>query len=170
MEQSSSADSFETGFFSLAVSSGPLSTPISAGTPFTFDLKVYTGAAADVPASYELRTQAFTSEAISITNLTGTTIADAHAGQPLPVQWTLPRSYAIENVKLRAIVEGKPSWATTYRVWCEVKGPLLAATATAATLTLPATGCQNEPTSGVFVYVTVEGVNGERSVAVYSYR
>jgi hypothetical protein len=162
-----SADA-EGAYFPLVASSGPLSMPIAAGTPFTFKLLVYVDGT-DVPATYELKTPAFTSEAISITNLTGTTIADAHAGQPLNVQWTLPQSYAIENVTLKALVQGTPSGAT-YHLVCEVKGPLLAATSTSGSLTLPATGCRNLPTTGVDVYVTVEGVNGERSVARYSYR
>jgi hypothetical protein len=159
----------EEGFFPFVASSGPLSVPIAAGTPFTFDLMVYTDGV-KVPVSYELRTKAFTSEAIAITNLAGTTVADAHAGQPLTVQWSLPRSYAIENVKLKALVTGTPSWATTYHVVCEVKGPLLAATATSGSLTVPASGCRDEPTTAVDVYVEVEGVAGERSVAVYSFR
>ena len=158
----------EDAFFTLVASSGPLSAPIAAGTPFTFDLKVYVDGAL-VPVSYELRTKAFTSEAISITNLTGTTIADAHAGQPLTVQWTLPRSYAIENVRLKALVTGTPQGAT-YHFACETAGPLLAATATSGSLTIPAKGCDNQPTTAVDVYVVVEGVSGERSVAVYSYR
>jgi hypothetical protein len=147
------------------VAERPLSAPVVAGTPFTFNLTLSDNGTTSSVA-YESRPTSFTSEAISITNLTGTTLADAQLGTPKNVQWTLPRTYAIQNVKLMTITSAQYS---TYTDLCEESGPLLSATATSGTLTIPAT-CGNGSTATADVYVIVEGVNGERSVAIYSFK
>jgi hypothetical protein len=82
------------------------------------------------------------------------------------VKWTLPQSYAVQTVTLRAVFT---SDSFGYSYWCTAQGPLLSATATSASLTIPAS-CGNYLTTQADVYVIVEGINGERSTAVYAYR
>jgi hypothetical protein len=158
------SDSERNDFLQLFASRGPLSAPIAAGTAFTFDLAMDSQGTEAV--SYQLKTKAFTSEAISVTNLAGITIADAHLGEPLQVKWTLPQSYAVQTVTLRAVFT---SDSFGYSYWCTAQGPLLSATATSASLTIPAS-CGNYLTTQADVYVIVEGINGERSTAIYAYR
>jgi hypothetical protein len=152
-------------FYELHAESALLSTPVPAATSFTFNMNLYSnGATQAVP--YVFKTNASTSETISITNLQGTTLAAAQLGEPLTVQWTLPQTYAVENVRLTAVLKSDYQY---FNELCDVAGPFLSVTATSGTITLPAT-CYGKAVLRAAVYVTAEGVNGERSVAVYSFQ
>lgn len=144
--------------------SGPLGTLIAAGTPFTVNLARSSGS----PVTYEIQTNAFTTEPISITNLTGSTLADAQLGQPLQVSWTLPQTYAIANVQLIALVFTGSS-ADPASLQCEANGPILSAAATSATITIPDM-CNGQPVMAVNLNLSVNGINGERNQVIYSFQ
>lgn len=136
---------------------GPLSAPLpAAGTLFTFTLTKAAGGT----EVYPVPLNAFTTELIHITNLTGITLPDAHLGGTLPVSWTLPSTYAVSKVNASAILQ-------TAHFQCEAKPSLpLSVTATSTTLTMPAL-CNGEAITQVNINVSTDGINGERSSVIY---
>lgn len=107
--------------------------------------------------------RATTTESISITNLTGHTLADAKLGEPLLVQWTLPKTFPILETNLIGglTVEGG--------VFCHVEGGDFLAPTTSATITFPTT-CAGQPVISANINVNVLGINGEQTTVSYIFR
>lgn len=138
---------------------------ITGVTPFTVVVTPSGGS----PVSYHLNSNAVTSEPVNITNLTGSTMADAHLGSPMTVNWTLPKTFAISQVKIGTVaLTGLMSSPSTFK--CDNGGmtPVLSTTSTTAQVTIPAT-CNGEPTTQAEIYLQVYGVNGELTMAYYTY-
>jgi hypothetical protein len=145
------------------INSGPLASLLPAGTPFTLTLARSTGGS----ASYTLETNAFTTEAISITSPTGSTLADAQLGQTLNVEWSLPHTYPIASIQLHALVfTGDSNDPNTLQ--CEADGQLSGLDATSGTLVIPAT-CGGQPVVQANINLSVDGVNGERNQVIYGF-
>jgi hypothetical protein len=143
------------------INSGPLATLLPAGTPITLTLSPGTGQ----PVSYTLETNAFTTEAISITNLTGSALANARLGETLDVEWTLPHTYPIASIGLHALTFTGAS-SDPSALQCEVNGTVAGLDATSGTLTIPTT-CAGQPVLSVNINLSVDGVNGERNQVIY---
>ncbi|HEY0685740.1 MAG TPA: Ig-like domain-containing protein [Steroidobacter sp.] len=143
--------------------SGPLSIPVPAGTPFAMTVEEFQGPT----VTYQLSSNAVTTERIAITNLTSHALADA-LGRTLDIEWTLPASYEVQTVTLVRYMHMLNGFDGKAFSNAEKK-PLLPSTATSAQLAIPADWGSHAIT-GVDIHVIVEGVNGERSVAIYSFR
>ena len=144
--------------------SGALSELVPAGTPFTFVITPSSGP----PVTYILETNAFTTEAISITSPTGSTLADANLGQSLDVTWTLPTTYPIGHVQLTALTfTGDSNDPQTLQ--CEADGPTLSTSATSGTISIPTT-CSGQPIVSVNLNLSIDGVNGERNQVIYGFQ
>lgn len=136
---------------------------IPAGTSFTVAVTLSSGPT----ATYTEISNAFTTEAIMITNLTGTTIADATLGSPLTVNWTLPKTFAIAQVRIESVAyTGPGNDPSTFK--CGTNGPVLGIAATTAQVTFPAT-CNGDPVLLAMVNVQVIGVNGEHEITEYQF-
>ena len=153
VEPSGNMDTFE-------INTGTLSQLPPAGTPFTFSLAT----ASTGTVSYTVKTNAWTTEAISITNLTGTALAAANLGSSLTVNWTLPTTFTIARVRLGANVN-----AGGYQCKTTDSDTNRGITATTGTITMPAT-CNGLAASDVDVQVEVRGVNGERTSVIYGFK
>jgi hypothetical protein len=146
----------------------PTTNLLPAGTPFTLTLSQSGGGT----VSYTVKSNAFTTELISITNLSGSNFATvAHPGTPLTVQWTLPKTFPIARVRLTA--EGFTSADQTSGFNCLVDtigngAPVLSTTATSGQITVPAT-CAGQPVVTGNVDVQVIGTNGEKEVVIYQF-
>ncbi len=118
----------------------------------------------------------YTTEAINFTNLTSHALAAAQLGQPLNVQWALPVSFPIADIKVFGNV-----WVVsgTGSANCTVKPTApIAVTSTSATLTLPTT-CLGSPVvslpsnsgpgTAASVTVQVDGVDGEKTMAAWNF-
>ena len=144
---------------SYGIMSDVLAQQPPAGTPFTYTLaSVATGT-----VSYTIPLNAWTTEAIRITNLTGTTLADAHLNSPLTVNWTLPKTFPVAKVMLGANIN-----AGNYQCKTANGDMDLGCTVTSGTITIPST-CHGIPASNVDVNVSVWGVNGEEEWVIYSF-
>jgi hypothetical protein len=139
--------------------SGTLSDLVPTGTPLTITMTPTGGGDNQV---FVVKTNAFTTEAITVTNLTGSTLADATLGSPLHVVWTLPKTFAIAEVKL----SGHSSNAENQQ--CQTDDIILSNDATSGDITLPAT-CNGTVTEANF-NVNVTGVNGEREIIIYEFQ
>jgi hypothetical protein len=139
---------------------GPLSGTLpAAGSLYTVTISLAAGGT----AAYPTPLNAFTTELISITNLTGTTVASAHLGGTLAVNWGLPVTYAVSRVKLSAIIE-----SASFQCEVSTTPSVLANTATSGSLAMPTT-CGGEPITQVNINLSTEGPNGERSQTIYFY-
>jgi len=140
---------------------------ISGGAPFTFVLTPSSGPT----TTYTLAVNAITTETSSITNLTGGNLTtDAHPGSPLTVNWTLPKTFAISQIRLGTVAyTGVPNQPTTIK--CDDGGEqvVLGITATTAQVTIPNT-CGGQPTAQAEIYLLVYGVNGELTTVYYTYQ
>lgn len=161
---SPSTPALVTSFENYTLNSGVLSTLVPAGTIFTFRLTKRTG----VVERYDVPLNAFSTERISITSPTGNTLAAATLGQQLNIAWTLPKTYAIQELSLTA-VGFAGSQASSLTRQCETRGPILGATTTAAAITIPST-CQGSPVTEVNLHLVVEGTNGERSEVIHFFK
>jgi len=136
---------------------------VPAGTIVTVNLM----RAAGGTVSYEFPLNAFTTEPISITAPTASSMADAKLGQDLAVQWTLPTTFAVAEVRLSG-------WGFTGQqdnpntLSCETERPILSKTATSGTVVIPA-DCQGQAVVRANINLSVLGVNGERTVVVYEF-
>ncbi len=141
---------------------------ISGGTPFTFVVTPSSGPA----VTYTLAVNATTTEAISITNLTGGTIADAHLGSPQTVNWTLPKTFAISQVRLGTVAwTGDQNSPSTLK--CDDMGEttVLGTTSTTGQITIPATcGQAAAATLQAEIYLQVYGINGEFTTVYYTFQ
>lgn len=137
---------------------------LPAGTPFTITLTPATGSA----VSYTLPLNSWTTDPVTLTAPTSTTLADANLGGSLDVSWTLPTTYAIAEVKLIAIgaettTSGGPECIFDQSTpnW-----PVVGNTSTTATISLPTTCPDGNSIVTVNINVTTVGVNGEQSSAL----
>jgi hypothetical protein len=153
-----------TSFENYSINSGLLSALVPAGSIFTFRLARKNG----VVERYDVPLNAFTTERISITSPTANTLASARLGQQLNVVWTLPRTYAIQELSLTAIgYTGSQTNPLTRQ--CETRGPILGATTTTAAITIPSS-CEGLPVKEVNLHLVVEGINGERSEVTHFFK
>ena len=146
--------------------SGVLKSLVPAGTPITVTMTPASGPA----QQFTVKTNAFTTETISITNLPNSAIADANLGSPLHVEWTLPTTFAIARVKLSGTVfDGDQTKNTTTS--CQVDGLILSINSTSADITLPTTVCgSNGATVQANLNLNVTGVNGEQSNVIFQFQ
>lgn len=144
------------------INSGILTQLPAAGTPITVTL-----ATANGPVSYTIPLNAWTNEAVSITNLTGT-LAASVIGTTQTVNWTLPKTFPIARVKLnvQAFTGDQTQPGTTE---CQVDGPVLGITATTGQIAIPTTCPGGLPVVQVNINLNVTGVNGERETVIYQF-
>jgi hypothetical protein len=144
--------------------SSVLNSLVPAGTAMTITLTPFSGP----QTQYTVHTNAFTTEAISITNLSSSSIADAQLGGTLHVEWTLPKTFAIARVKLGVnVFTGDQTQNTTLS--CDSEGPILSITSTSGDLTMPDT-CAGMPVLQANVDLNVIGVNGEQETVIYQFQ
>jgi len=117
------------------------------------------------PVTYTIKSNAYTTEPSSITNLAGSTIGVANLGNPLTVTWTKPISYAIQDMYL-GYQAYAPSRGDLSPKVCTGGVTLSGTAAPSATVTIPAT-CQGSGVGSVNLDVSVNGVNGEASTITY---
>ncbi len=129
-------------------------------TPFQVQITTATGT-----NSYTILSNAYTTEAISVTNLTGSTIDVAKLGSPLTVNWTKPVTFPISRMGLSyQAFTGLRSDPATFV--CTAAGYMSDATLPSATVTIPTT-CNANPVVSVNLDVWVIGVNGESTTVTY---
>lgn len=133
----------------------------AVGTLFTLTLATPSG-----PVDYTLSTNAWTTEAISITAPTSGSMTDIPFNTPITVTWTLPKTFAITRVKLSA---ESFTGANNTGIDCNTNGPVLGITATTGAITIPAT-CGGQPVLDVNLNVDIEGVNGERETIIGQFK
>jgi hypothetical protein len=135
---------------------------LAGPTSFTFAVTPTSGPV----VTYSVPTNGVTNQFVTITSPTQTTLAAANVGGTLPVTWTLP-GFAISEVKLgghvRTTLEPNPG------VECQIEGPSLAANATSSSISFPAT-CNGQSVHEATINVSVNGVNGERTVYIYIFQ
>ena len=88
-------------------------------------------------------------------------MTDAHLGTPLTLDWTLPKTFAIAQVKLGSVAyTGASEYPSTIK--CDDMGEVvvLGITSTTGQITIPAT-CGGLPTAEAEIYLQVYGINGE---------
>jgi hypothetical protein len=152
-------DSFFGTTGALAAGSRP-----AAGTVYTVTLNRPSAG----PVVYAVPLNAFTTEAIAIASPTGSTLADAHLGGSLNVSWHLPTTYAVRRISLSALVfTGLQDDPATFQ--CESAQAIVGVAATSGTLNVPAT-CNGLPVLSVNLNLAIDGIDGERSNAVYLLR
>ncbi len=110
----------------------------------------------------------YTTEAVSITNLDGTSLSHARLGEPLQVDWTIPDTFAIENVQIEARTFTSGDQGKTAPDCVTTAPPLAPPTAT-GTITIPAR-CNGLQPARIELRVIVTGIAGERSVAIYEFQ
>ncbi len=139
---------------------------ISGGEPFTVVVTPANGS----PVTYTQAVNAITTDTAGITNLTGSSMTDAHLGSSQTVNWTLPKTFAISQVKIGTVAyTGVPDNPSTLK--CDDMGEqvVLGITSTTAQVTIPAM-CSNLSTVQAEIYLQVYGVNGELSSVYYTYK
>jgi hypothetical protein len=134
-----------------------LSTAVPAGTVFTLPL---TASGSTTP--YTWTSAGYSTENITISEPTGTTLSSASLGSPLAVQWTLPTTFPIAGVALTAeYYTGIPKNGNYNQGF--VFGTTTAAASgfpTSGTVTIPA-AISGTAVAFVEIEVHVQGVNGE---------
>jgi hypothetical protein len=136
--------------------SGVLSNPPTKGTPFTVMLTTPTGT-----ENYTIPSNAYTTEPIRITNLSGTALSTVTPGSELTVNWTKPTTFPINKMAL------------SYQAWngsgvaCLGDGTVSDQTIPTGKVTIPAL-CNGSSVTRVHVYVGALGVNGEWSKVTYT--
>ena len=143
-------------------------TPPTAGTPLTVALT-----ANSVSTTYQFATNAVTNEQVAFTgsSVTGSSIVSTLSsftlGSPVTFNWTLPTTYPIAMVKLDALAyDGDQTLSSTHQ--CDVNSNnVLSASATSGSITIPTT-CAGNPVVQVDMNLSVTGINGERSLAIWS--
>lgn len=153
-------------FDTFFINTGPIATANlpSAGTPITASMLRAGSGGSVIPATLALN--AWTSDPVTITAPTNSALSSIVFGASTPVNWTLPTTYAIQDVKLNALVfTGSQSSPSTLQ--CSAKQPALSNNATSGSVVIPAT-CGGLPVVSVNINLGVNGVNGERSQAIFS--
>jgi hypothetical protein len=139
-----------------------LSTFPPPGTVFTFTLTPVTGS----PTTFTVTTAATTTDPVVLTSPSGTTLADATLGQPLPASWTLPRTFPIAQVNFGGHVSTAPPNQPGFN--CEVSGALNPS-ATGGTITFPTT-CMGQAAVEAVINVSADGLNGESTIVLHFFR
>jgi hypothetical protein len=142
----------------------PASLP-SAGIIYTVKLTTASGT-----VNYQEILNTSTTDAVVVTSPIITKLADAHPGSPLTVTWRLPTTFPITSVKLSAIgFTGSSSDAATLSCNSDVTGTnaVLAVTSTSGAVTIPAT-CGGKTVTEANLNLSVDGVNGERAIVIYT--
>ena len=139
---------------------------ISGGTLFTVVVTPTSGPT----VTYTQAVNAITTEAIRVTNLTASSMADAHPGTPLTVNWTLPKTFAIGQIKVGTVAYSGPLNDPS-TVKCDDMGEqvVLGTASTTAQVTIPAT-CNSVATAQAEIYLQVYGINGELSMVFYTFQ
>jgi hypothetical protein len=141
---------------------GGANSALTQRTVFAFTVTPATG-----PAQvYEVLSNTPTDQPVTVTSPTGHELADANLGGSLNVQWTLP-GYATAQVKLSGYVRTAVSPDPGFQ--CRVDEQSLGTSATSGTINLPAT-CNDGSILEAAINVSVDGVNGERSLFIYGFR
>lgn len=143
-------------------------SPPTAGTLLTVALT-----ANSVSTTYQFTTNAVTNEQVAFTgsSVTGSSIVSTLSsftlGSPVTFNWTLPTTYPIAMVKLDALAyDGDQTLSSTHQ--CDVNSNnVLSASATSGSITIPTT-CAGNPVVQVDMNLSVTGINGERSLAIWS--
>ena len=150
---------------------------VPAGAYFSVTVTPQSGS----PVSYTVPTDAFTTEAITITGMstaggpipsteaTDPNLANFPFNAPITVNWTLPKTFPIVQVKLDAQLftgDQTSSNSTVYNCNLNNDGNVLPITATLDTITIPDT-CNSLPVKQVNLNLEVVGVNGERELVIY---
>ncbi|MBG9390398.1 hypothetical protein [Caenimonas aquaedulcis] len=152
-------DSFFGGTGTLPAASVP-----PAGTPFTVTMSRPDGSTVTLVVPLN----ALTTEIVPLTGPSGSALSDAHLGGSLALSWQLPQTYAVARVRLAALVyTGTQSGPSTFR--CEVNSPVLGTSSTQGVLNMPTT-CNGQAIKSVTVNLNITGVNGERSITMYSFQ
>lgn len=115
--------------------------------------------------TYTVESDEFTTEVVSISNIAGSTLAEAKLDQPLFVQWTLPETLLVSSVQLQALSFIDESSSSSD---CTISSPLLPPESTSATITISST-CKGAAVSRVHLLVIVTGASGARTVTVYAF-
>src|SRR6185437_9509916 len=146
------------------LATGTLQTLVPARTGFTVTATPASGS----PVTYVLASNAFTTEISGFTNLGSTNIGALALGSPLNYTWTLPKTFALAQVKLNAqVFNGDQTQPGT--VTCAVKSAVLPITATAGSITLPTT-CAGSAVVQADINLDFRGVNGERITVIVFYQ
>jgi hypothetical protein len=132
------------------------------GTVFTLTLTPAMGS----PTTFTVTTAATTTDAIILTSPSGTALANATLGQPLPVSWTLPRTFPIARVNFGGHVSTAPPNQPGFE--CQVEGQLNPS-ATGGTITFPTT-CMGQAAVEAVINVSADGVNGESTIVLHFFR
>jgi len=135
---------------------GPLSSPVTVGSVYTF----YVTRSDATVIAYAEMIKATTSETLNISGPAGHTIADAHIGSSISVNWTLPTSFHVNYITLVGWVNDsnggfqQPPYIN----------PDIAATSGSITLPQPTNG-GTVTNAGIAIFIT--GTKGEQSVVNY---
>jgi hypothetical protein len=130
-------------------------------TPFEVTVTPLSGS----PVTYTIMSNAYTTEPISIANLTGGTIDVARLGSPLTVTWTKPTSFPIRGMGFGYQAYSPSRTAPSPQV-CTGGVNLIGTATPSATVTIPST-CQGNPVGSVNLDVGVNGLNGESATVTY---
>jgi len=114
---------------------------------------------------YTIMSNAYTTEPISITNLSGSTLSVANLDNPLAVNWTKPISFPIQGMFF-GYQAYAPSRTAPSPLVCTGGVNLSGTAAPSATVTILRT-CQGTDVGSVNLDVVVNGVNGEASTITY---
>ena len=134
-----------------------ISSPIPAGTPFTFTLAAGTG-----NISYTDSLNAYTDEPMYITNSPHSSLA-AVVGQPIMMKWSLPTTFAVGSIESNW--ETHTSGGNT----CNNDLPALSPGTTSETITIAST-CNGQAVTSANFYARAVGVNGEQTQANYYFQ
>jgi hypothetical protein len=115
--------------------------------------------------TYTIMSNAYTTEPISITNLSGSTIDVAKLNTPLTVTWTKPISFPIQGM-IFGYQAYAPSRTAPSPLVCTGGVNLSGTAAPSATVIILPT-CQGTNVGSVNLDVVVNGVNGESSTITY---
>ncbi len=142
---------------------------VSGGDSFTIAI---TPVISGITTTYTMTLNAITNEAISITSVKaggidvpGTDMTAAHLGSPLTLEWTLPETFAISQVKLGSV-------AYSGITKCDDMGEIvvLGINSRSGQITIPATcGGPTQFTDQAEIYLQVYGINGEMTTVYYQF-
>lgn len=133
--------------------------------PMQYEFHLTSAAGEEV--QYAVRSSTYTTEAVSVVNLSGSALRDARLGEPLQVEWTLPGTFAAASVQLQVLLFTSDDEAAA-EPDCVIDGPALPGTATSGAITIPAQ-CEGSTPVRVQLNVIVTGAAGERTVAAYEF-
>ncbi|MEK6743372.1 MAG: hypothetical protein AABZ15_07180 [Nitrospirota bacterium] len=143
-------DMFQTG-------SGILPQAPPKDTPFTVTISTV----ASGTIRYELLSNAYTTEPIIFTNITGTTLAAANLDIPTTVTWTEPLTFPILSRTIRINIQ-----TAVPQDICIIS---ISATTSSSTITIPST-CNGNPTTLVGLGMYIRGVNMESTAAIWRFQ